>query len=258
MQGAAPPQSGTSPKDDYNDAIAHYTQAIQLDPKNRAAYNNRGLTNNARGDYDRAIADFSDAIRLDPKDARAYNNRCIAHNNNGERDLALADCNEAIRLDPKSAQAYINRGVAFFYEGLLPLALADLNQWGKLDPKSPYAALWLDMVNTRSNLQSQLKDATKQIDMTKWPAPIIRLYLGQLTAEAVLIAADDPDADTKRGHICEANFFTGELMLQRGKKDDAAQLFRLAAADCPKDFIQYSAATAELKALGIAQVSVAQ
>ena len=139
-----------------------------------------------------------------------------------------------------------------------PLALADFNQWSKLDPKSAYATLWLDIIDKRGNLPSHLADATKQIDMTKWPAPIVRLYLGQLMAAAVLISADDPDPNTKRGHVCEANFFIGELMLQRGKKDEAVQRFRLAAADCPKDFVQYSAANAELKALGIAQISVVQ
>ena len=30
--------------------------------------------------------------------------------------------------------------------------------------------------------------------MTKWPAPIIRLFLGEMTLEEVLAAADDADA----------------------------------------------------------------
>jgi hypothetical protein len=41
--------------------------------------------------------------------------------------------------------------------------------------------------------------------MNNWPAPIIRLYLGQLTMEAVLAAADDPDASIKKGHVCEVS-----------------------------------------------------
>lgn len=75
-------------------------------------------------------------------------------------------------------------------------------------------------------------------------------FLGQLTPELVLAAADDPNADTKRGQVCEANFYTGELVLQQGHRDEARRLFRLAAADCPKDFTEWSAANAELKALG--------
>jgi lipoprotein NlpI len=81
-------------------------------------------------------------------------------------------------------------------------------------------------------------------------APVIRLYLGQLTPEAVLAAADDPDATTKKGQVCEANFYSGELALRQGKKDEATGLFRRATADCPKPFFEYDGANAELKALG--------
>jgi lipoprotein NlpI len=96
-----------------------------------------------------------------------------------------------------------------------------------------------------------LPQAISQIDMTKWPAPVIRLFLGQTTSAAVLAAADDPDANTKRGQVCEANFYSGEFALQRGVKEEAARLFHLAAADCPRDFVERPAAYAELRALGV-------
>ena len=88
--------------------------------------------------------------------------------------------------------------------------------------------------------------------MTAWPAPVIRMFLGQMTPAAALAAADDPDATKKKGQVCEANFYSGELALRQGAKDDAARLFRLAASDCPHDFTEWPAANAELKALGAA------
>jgi lipoprotein NlpI len=87
--------------------------------------------------------------------------------------------------------------------------------------------------------------------MTKWPAPVIRLYLGETTPEAVLAAADDPAPAIKKGQLCEAKFFTGEMALQHGDKDEAVRLFRFAASNCPKDYVQSDAAVAELKALGV-------
>ena len=86
--------------------------------------------------------------------------------------------------------------------------------------------------------------------MTKWPAPVIRLYLGQMTPEAVLAAA--ADATTKKSQVCEANFYSAELSLTKGLKDEATRLFRLAASDCPHGFNEWDAANAELKALGVA------
>ena len=63
------------------------------------------------GDCEKAIADYTEAIRLDPKDAKAYYNRGVAYGEKGERDKAIADFTEAIRLNPKMAWAYIFRGV---------------------------------------------------------------------------------------------------------------------------------------------------
>src|SRR5262249_53425407 len=99
-------------------------------------------------------------------------------------------------------------------------------------------------------LPSQLAEAAKQIDMTKWPAPIIRFFLGQTTTQALLASADDPDAKTKQRKTCEVNFYGAELALHRRAKDEAARLFRLAATECPNGFNEHAAALAELKALG--------
>ena len=124
-----------------------------------------------------------------------------------------------------------------------------MTQSSALNPKYAYAALWLHIVDTRNNLPSRLAEAAKQIDMTKWPAPIIRLFLGQATPEALLATADDPDAKTKQRKVCEVNFYSAELALHRRAKDEATRLFRLAATECPESFTERAAARAELNAL---------
>ena len=263
-------------KGDDDRAIADYSEAIRLDPKYAYAYNNRGTAYDRRGDHDRAIADYSEAIRLAPIFAQAYSSRGLtyyqkgdldhaiadygeairldpkyayAYNNRGDENRAIAEYSEAIRLDPKYAQAYFNRGVANLYAGRLPKALADLGQSSELNPKYAYAALWLHIVDTRNNLPSQLAQAAKQIDMTKWPAPLIRLFLGQMTPQALLATADDPNDKTKQRKVREVNFYSAELALHRHAKDEATRLFRLAATNCPQNFTERAAAHAELKAL---------
>lgn len=242
-------------KGNLDAAIADYTAAIRINPRpqsdnNINVYNNRGLAYQDKADFDRAIADYFEAIRLDPKYANAFNNRGSAYRANGELERAIADYSEAIRLDPKYSFAFTNRGITELYGGQLAKALADLDQANELNPKYGYAALWLDIVGKRNNLPSRLSETSKQIDMTKWPAQIIRLYLGRLTPEAVLASAGDSDPNTKTGQICETNFYSGELSLQRDAKDEAARLFQLAVADCPKNFVEWFAANAELKVLG--------
>ena len=182
--------------------------------------------------------------------ALAFDNRGSAYFKKGDYDRATADYDQAIRLEPKFWH-YLIRGLSNLYGGSLPKALADLNQASGLNSKEPYAALWLDIVNKRSNLESRLPQAIPQLDMTKWPAPVIHMFLGQATLEAVLAAAADPDASIKKGQVCEGMFYGGELALQKAAKHDAARLFRLAVEECPKGFIKSRSATAELKALGV-------
>jgi lipoprotein NlpI len=213
------------------------------------------MTNCVKASGDEAIAACTHIIlsRGTPTKSRsaAYVTRGNAYNAESENDHAIADYSEAIVLDPKNMSAYFNRGLANLYSGDIHKALADLTQAAALDPKYAYAALWVDIIGQRNNVPSGLSQAVSTIDMTAWPAPIIRMYLGQTTPAAVLAAANDPDADKKNGQVCEANFYSGELALRTGAKDEATRLFQLAARDCPKGFIEFAAANVELKALGV-------
>lgn len=46
---------------------------------------------------------------------------------------------------------------------------------------------------------------------------------------------------------CEADFYIGEWHLIHGRRDEAIPAFRSAVDYCPKDFIEYFAAAAELE-----------
>ena len=77
-------------------AIAHYDEAIRVDPKFVLSYIGRGNAYQSKNDYDRAIADYDEAIRLDPKDAIAYD--ILAS--------LLATCAQAGFRDGKKAVEY--------------------------------------------------------------------------------------------------------------------------------------------------------
>jgi lipoprotein NlpI len=235
-------------KTDYDRAIADETEAIRLDPKNASAYLYRGWAYDDKDEYDRAIADETEAIRLDPKRAAVYNNRGSAYVDKLDYARAIADFTEAIRLDPKYSSPYRNLSRAHLYTGKLADALADMRQANALDPKNRKGALWLDIIGERNNVPSRLADALPQLDMTTWPAPLIRMFLGQLTPAAALAAAESADPETKKSQVCEANFFGGEMAMRTEAKDEAIRLFRAAASDCPHGDVEWDAAKAELKA----------
>jgi Flp pilus assembly protein TadD len=88
-------------------------------------YRCRGYAEGVIGQWDLAIADFTKAIRLDPKDARAYDWRGCARCVRGEWEPAIADLIEAIRLDPQDARAYALRSVAHAQKGEVEQAQDD-------------------------------------------------------------------------------------------------------------------------------------
>jgi lipoprotein NlpI len=72
-------------------ALADYDHALQIDPNDEHAYNNRGLVLQARGDLEGAVADFSQAIQIDPTFSQAQRNRAWAEWHSGDVWGAVTD-----------------------------------------------------------------------------------------------------------------------------------------------------------------------
>src|SRR5262249_49329879 len=89
-------------------ALADYSKAIELDPKNAAAWHNRGYAYKELHQYDKAVADLNKAIELDPKDAIPWNNRASAYLRLREYDKEIADWNKAVALEPTNLMAQNN------------------------------------------------------------------------------------------------------------------------------------------------------
>jgi len=123
----------------WEGAIGDYSRAIELVPKNAAAYDSRGLVKGKKGDWDGAISDFTAAINLAPNSVHPYLDRSYARQLKGDHDGAISDCTRAITLDPKNVQPYIARGYAKQAKGDFAGAVADYDQAVKLDSRNPGA-----------------------------------------------------------------------------------------------------------------------
>jgi tetratricopeptide (TPR) repeat protein len=233
-------------------ALADFEQAIRLNPKFAYAYAGRGDVLIDSGDFDRALADFDAAIRLDPSYAYAHTRRGNLYRDRGDLDRALADADAAIQLAPDDAAGYLGRGLAQIYRGETAEALAAFDRASALAPADAYFVIWREIAAQRSGQPSTLEHAIAGIDMNKWPAPVLRMLQGQMSSDAVLGAVDDADPIKRTGQLCEANLYVGEQALQIGARDEADSRFKAAAKACPLDFIEWSAANLELKALGAA------
>ncbi|TFE76455.1 hypothetical protein A7D33_09885 [Candidatus Methylacidiphilum fumarolicum] len=116
----------------YYKAISDYNRAIELNPQ-PDYFNRRGIVEAKLGQYEKAIKDYSESIRRNRSNAYVYNNRGWALYKKGNYLSAIKDFNEALRLKSDYALAFDNRGWVHFRKGEREEALSDLSRAIQLD-----------------------------------------------------------------------------------------------------------------------------
>ena len=81
----------------YEEAIAEFTLAIQLSPKDARIYNDRGLVYHKLNRFPEAMEDFSKAIEIAPKDFAGYSGRGVMLVAQNQNDSALVDLSKQSR-----------------------------------------------------------------------------------------------------------------------------------------------------------------
>ena len=239
-------------KGNHDRAIVDYNEAIRINPKYASAFNNRGNAHRRKGNNDRAIQDYDEAIRINPQNYRAFSNRGNAHKHRQNYERAIEDYDQAIRLNPRYASAFRGRGIAKFFQERLDAAVSDFSKAAEFQPANHYNVLWLFLAEARAghNALAKLQTRSPRLDLDNWPGPIMNFYLGTIDESALNAAAQSSDPMTAREQVCEANFYTAEVKLIHNAVAEALPLLRAAVRECPPNFIEFQAATAELKRLG--------
>ena len=234
----------------HDRAIPDFGLAIELDPKFVVAYFNRALSWSAKGEPDRAIADYDVVLKLKPRDATVHIGRAVEYTAKGDYKRAIADYEAAIATDPESSSGYFGRGRARYYAGDFMGAASDFYRAHQIEP-GVYSALWLFLARKRADIAGEktLAQEAGTSGFGVWPAPVVALYLGTSTPDAVMHAAAHPDAARQRDLRCEASFYIGEWHVLRGAREPAAQLLHAAESTCPRTFIEHEGALAELRRL---------
>lgn len=89
----------------YDDALSHYTKAIELNPQVPAYYGNRSFCYMKTEYYGSALEDANKAIDLDKKYIKAYYRRASAYMALGKFKLSLKDYEIVTKFRPKDKDA---------------------------------------------------------------------------------------------------------------------------------------------------------
>jgi len=208
---------------DRDRAEADLSRAIELDPNNALAFNDRGMLWRERGDPDRAIADFTRAIAIEALPhsdlpgsghVNIHANRALAYQAKGDFGRAIADFDQAVKLDPADVDLREQRARALIGNGQDERALPDLDAIIRLDPARAFARF------ARGTIRYERYTRT-----SPWIEPSDLAGAIADLGEAILLSPRDADIYYTRGLA----------FVMDGKRDRAAADFAKAAQLAPDD-----------------------
>lgn len=120
----------------YQEAIAAFYQALQLDPNYADAYFQRGWALWRFQRHQQALIAYDRAIQLNPTIAAYYINKGLVFSDLERYEEALAAYEQAIQLDPKYATTHVNKGAALYKLERYEEALAAYEQAIHLEPNA--------------------------------------------------------------------------------------------------------------------------
>lgn len=125
----------------YGDAVAEYTRALQKSPRMVAAYINRARALERLNRLQEAASDYASALQVDPGAADAHLGRGALLLSHGDPGRAISDFTQAIALEPDWIAPFFNRGVAHYQLGLWQKADGDFSMVIQRNPNDAAAFL---------------------------------------------------------------------------------------------------------------------
>ena len=149
-----------------DDAIRHYTLAMEMDPNFSEYYNERANLHFRAGRYEEALRDYQMAGELSPPYYELYTNLGQCHRHLGRFEEAAAAYSKALDLEPGQVLALLGRAQCEEALGQAAAALADYDEAlalvpGQWEALANRATLHYD----RGDLPSALKDMEAAIEL---------------------------------------------------------------------------------------------
>jgi tetratricopeptide (TPR) repeat protein len=129
-----------------DEAIAHYQQALQINPGYAVAHYNLGIALFRKGKVDEAIAHYQQALQIKPDYAEAHNNLGGVLLQEGDVDEAIAHLQKALQINPNNAEAHYNLGCALIRKNNADEAITEFQKALQIKPDYAEACYNLGIV----------------------------------------------------------------------------------------------------------------
>ncbi len=116
------------------EAVAHFEQAVRIDPDYYDAYTDLGVALARMGRIEEAIQRYEQVLQIKPDFVEAHTDLGIALTQLGRIEEAIAQYEQALRINPDSAEAHTDLGVALAQTGKIEEAVAQYNQALQINP----------------------------------------------------------------------------------------------------------------------------
>ena len=133
----------------FRDSIVLFERTLAITSNNAHAQYNLGAALARRGDVDQAIAHYREAVRIDPGLAASWSSLGGALLEQGKAREAIAPIEESLRLNPRAAKAQYNFGLALADLGRTDEAVARYGEALRLLPEFPEAHYSLAVIRLR-------------------------------------------------------------------------------------------------------------
>jgi tetratricopeptide (TPR) repeat protein len=244
----------------YEEALAAYEQAIQLDPGDAERYTEKGAALYALRRYGEALAAYERSLELDPNDHTAHYKKGLILRELGRDKEALAAYEEGIRVYPglswlHHARGDVLREMQRFDEALAAYEQAiKLEEGGKPDPDD--AALYynnkgcvlLDLKRPDEALAAYNEAIRLKPDYgVAWRNTGDVLYELERAEEAVDAYKKAIELDPQDGYALQG---LGDVLMQLGLFGQALAAYESVITIQPKEGLAYNNKGAALEALG--------
>jgi tetratricopeptide (TPR) repeat protein len=239
------------------ESIDVLSRAIERMPTEIILRNERATLFEGRGDYSSAIREYREIVQIWPTNVESRIFLADDETAVGQYQEAARDYEIASRVAPNEGSLRIGRAKLLFYSGDYLSADSDLKAWqelyrkGKIEASNRieyYVVIWRHIIalKLRADDRSAMSREAATLDAGRWPYPVLALYMGKASAATLMKVASENDTPDRKGKLCEANAYLGELQLAHGDAPAARHSFVAAREGCPANFDEVTIARWEL------------